>query len=114
MSSVFLFGSPEWTIRFVGFNTDNSGMAVLLGMVIMTETVSLLEFWGMLARADWYYEASDDHSVWQAGVESFRKLEEIAKQSSKHTKLYQRFGDHYFSGKPWGTKQAPLPRKPKS
>jgi hypothetical protein len=76
------------------------------------DKVSLTEYWDMLNSHDWYYDFSDDHSVWKAGVANRDKLNTIARQSDDHKKLRDDFSKHYFSGEPWGTERAPKPPRP--
>jgi hypothetical protein len=71
-------------------------------------------FWDELNRADWYYNYSDDHRVWQSGSDAFAKLEAKAKKSPELQALYDGFKAHHFSGKPWGNEQAPKPERPAS
>src|SRR5262245_2918175 len=78
-----------------------------------SKMTTLAEFWDMLAAKDWYYEMSDDHSVWTRGVAYDQKLAAIRKESPEHEKLASEFTAHYYSGKPWGTVQSPLPERPK-
>lgn len=42
-----------------------------------------------LKAHDWYYQYSDDHSVWRAGSSEHNILWSIAKQSPEHLKAYQ-------------------------
>jgi hypothetical protein len=43
----------------------------------------------LLKEHDWYYQYSDDHSVWRAGSHSHNVLWHFAKQSPEHLKAYQ-------------------------
>jgi hypothetical protein len=74
--------------------------------------VSLSEFWDMLNQHDWYHVFSDSWEIDQRGAENRAKLLEIAHQSDAHTKLFIDFENHYWTGKPWGTEQAPKPERP--
>lgn len=72
----------------------------------------LIEFYEMLQRHDWFYEFSDDHSVWQRGETSKTKLISISTQTPEHRTLYNGFVAHYYSGASWKTEKKPLPPKP--
>lgn len=73
---------------------------------------TLQEFYDKLERADWFYEMSDDHSVWHRGSAEFGGLEAISKESPEHKALYDGFHKHYYSGKPWNTEKVSKPERP--
>lgn len=60
-------------------------------------TTSLPEYWDALKRADWYYDYSDDHSVWARGSNEMGRLQRIAKESDAHQALYDGWKAHYNS-----------------
>jgi len=64
---------------------------------------TLQEFDAQLAAHDWFYEYSDDHSVWEAGRAAHSKLLAAAKASPQHQALYDLWYRRWFTGKPWGT-----------
>jgi muramidase (phage lysozyme) len=68
------------------------------------KNISLSEYEKLLRVHDWLFEDSDDNSVWQAGFDNHRKLEEIAKQSKEHRKLFNDYREV----------RNPLYKKPKS
>lgn len=74
--------------------------------------VSLTEFYNMLEVFDWYWEMSDDGRTYSKGKKLQGDLLKIAEQSPKHQKLFEEFEQYYWSGTPWGTTQAPKPKKP--
>lgn len=74
--------------------------------------MNLTEYYDRLEKADWFYEFSDDHSVWKRGSTEFANLRGLAKQSSEHQALFDAFRTHHFSGKPWGTEKQPKPERP--
>lgn len=75
--------------------------------------MSLQDFYDRLDKADWYYQMSDDGSVWRSGERAFGELQDIAKESPEHQALYDSFSKHYYTGPSWGTEQAPKPERPK-
>lgn len=74
--------------------------------------VSLVDFWDMLNRHDWFYTYSDDHSVYRRGQAHQDALEAVSKQSPEHAALFKGFHNYHFSGKPWNTPQEPKPERP--
>lgn len=77
----------------------------------MAEKKTLREYWNMLASHDWYYEYSDDHSVWRRGSSAESTLRMHAAQSPEHKALYEDFREHYFPPRN-ATVQKPLPPRP--
>ena len=68
----------------------------------------------MLTRHDWYYDHSDDHSVWQKGRDASENLRRIAESNGQEYKdLRLSFRAYYFSGKTFGKEEQPYPEKPK-
>jgi len=43
------------------------------------------EYTELLKSADWFFEYSDDHNVWQSGINQFQKLEKIAQEIDPNT-----------------------------
>ena len=41
------------------------------------------EYFDMLKRHDWFYEYSDDHSVWQKGQSAKAELQSLAKTNDQ-------------------------------
>ena len=46
------------------------------------------DYFEMIDNFDSYYAYSDDNTVWRAGVNTEKKIEEARKQSPEHQKLY--------------------------
>lgn len=67
--------------------------------------MTLKEFDQALANFDWFYEYSDDHSVWQRGSTAHSKILATAKTSPQHQELYDLWKKRWFTGKPWGTQE---------
>lgn len=65
----------------------------------------LKEYYNLLDKHDWFYEYSDDFSVWSAGQNKRQKLLAIAKESDTHKQLYIAFEQYKFN-------QAPKPKEP--
>lgn len=65
--------------------------------------MQLKEYDSLLAKHDWYYNYSDDYSVWATGDRNYEHLREISKLSDQHLKLFQAWGRLYFSGEPFET-----------
>lgn len=85
-------------------------------------TTSLSDYYNMLSGLDWTYEMSDDHQVWKRGSAAMGKVEDIARQSEEHKKLFDAYKAHAWSGwksKPDGTpdydagREVPKPERPK-
>lgn len=74
--------------------------------------MELGEYYDELEKHDWFYDYSDDHSVWRRGQAARNKLSSIASQSPEHKALWDGFNKHVFSGPNWGTEKAPKPEKP--
>jgi len=72
---------------------------------------SLEQFWNVLCRHDWYFQFSDDFSVWKRGAEIEKAVLEMAKQTEIHQQLYDTFHTYNFSGGAFGTKQTAAPQK---
>ena len=68
----------------------------------------------MLSRHDWYYDYSDDHSVWQKGRDASEQLRRIAENGQEYKDLRLAFRAYYFSGDAFANKEKqPYPEKPK-
>lgn len=59
----------------------------------------LTELATLCSKHDWYYDYSDDHSVWKRGEAEYKKIEELRKDIFLHRKelweaaeeIYQRY-----------------------
>jgi len=58
------------------------------------------EFYNELCRFDWWYEYSDDHSVWRRGSDRERELSYKAESLGESAKeMFSKFRYEYSSGK---------------
>ena len=58
------------------------------------------ELYNQLCRFDWWYDYSDDHSVWTRGTDKERELERIAESLGEAgTEMFSKFRYEYKSGK---------------
>ena len=58
------------------------------------------ELYNQLCRFDWWYDYSDDHSVWTRGSDKERELERIAESLGDDGKeMFSKFRYEYKSGK---------------
>jgi hypothetical protein len=73
---------------------------------------SLGEVWDTLNTFDWFYEMSDDHSVWKRGHAAKARLDSLAAMVDGGAELVSAYTKHIYSGKPWGTEKAPKPARP--
>lgn len=74
--------------------------------------MTLQEFHARLASHDWHYAYSDSGYVFRRGSAEASVLREASKLSPEHEALYKAWHTHVYSGKPWGTEQAPRPEMP--
>jgi len=73
--------------------------------------ISLEAFWNVLCRHDWYFEFSDDFSVWKRGAAAESQVKTIASQSDKHQQLFEAFHNYNFGGASFGTNRPDEPQK---
>lgn len=78
----------------------------------LPDAMSLSEFYDALSGFDWYYDFSDDYSVYNSGRRREAELSKLAKQSSEHQALFDAWSKHMFTGKAWGNERAPKPERP--
>ncbi len=76
--------------------------------------LTLEEYYDQLDKHDWFYEYSDDHTIWQKGSEERARLQRVSMQSPNHKKLWDGFNQYHFSGEAFGTDKNPKPKRPKS
>ena len=55
--------------------------------------MTVKEYYIALCQHDWWYDYSDDHSVWTKGFETNRKLRDISDESQQHKKLWLAFNN---------------------
>lgn len=60
--------------------------------------MQLKEYDNLLAQHDWYYNYSDDYTVWSKGDSSYQRLLDISKLTDDHAKLFQAWGKLHFCG----------------
>lgn len=79
----------------------------------MEKRTSLVEYYEMLEKHDWYYMFSDDSTVYNKGHAARNSLNSIAaKGGQEYVDLLRAFSEHMFSGEPWKNERAPKPEKP--
>ena len=74
--------------------------------------VTLAQYYDMLEAHDWYFDWSDDGSVWRRGQANVDKLVAIAEQSPEYEQLFMAYREHMFTGEPWDSPRAPKPDRP--
>lgn len=75
-------------------------------------TLTLQEFYDLLANHDWYYQWSDDMRAYRAGQANEKVIEALAEQSDEHKKLYEEYSLAMFSGNIFGCPDHPIPERP--
>ena len=79
----------------------------------MTTKPTLAQFWDKCEAFDWFYEMSDDGSVYRAGRRAQGEIEALAKASGpEYEAMWAAFGAHHYSGHAWGTEKQPKPERP--
>jgi len=63
----------------------------------MTEE-ELSEFYKRLGWHDWFYEYSDDHSVWNRGKNAERELMTDARKDKRAEVLFESYRSYIFKG----------------
>ena len=63
----------------------------------MTEE-ELKEYYQQLTWHDWFYEYSDDHSVWRRGNQKERELMSIAQKDKRAEVLFEGYRSYMFKG----------------
>ena len=58
----------------------------------------LKEYYQQLAFHDWFYEYSDDHSVWQRGSDKERQLMNDARKDKRAEALFEAYRNYMFKG----------------
>lgn len=53
--------------------------------------VTLREYYKMLDKHDWFFDMSDDHSVWSKGWLNDKLIHTTSTHSDEHKKLYDAF-----------------------
>lgn len=71
--------------------------------------MNLADYFRELELHDWYYEFSDDHSVWTKAKANEKRLIALRLESPQHAALYDAFLSHYSTGPAWGNEKTPKP-----
>ncbi len=66
------------------------------------------QFFADCSAFDWYYNFSDDHSVWKRGESGIRTLKGRI-TSDKRQQIFDDWNMYKFSGVNFGTEQTPQP-----
>ena len=74
--------------------------------------MTLREYWEELNQHDWYFEWSDDGSVWKRGSDDRKRLRQLSMLSNEHQDLYAGFHEHHFNGQVFGTPNVEKPEIP--
>lgn len=72
----------------------------------------LQSYYDELANHDWFYEYSDDHSVWRKGSSAQTQLRAKSNKAPEHLSLYNAWSSYMFSGDAFGTEKQPKPERP--
>ena len=59
----------------------------------------LKQYWHRLERHDWFYEYSDDHSVWKRGSDYERELMYDARKGKRAESLFEAYRAYMMRGK---------------
>lgn len=70
--------------------------------------MTLAQFYDQLKRHDWYYQMSDDDSVWRRGAQNKLRLIDFAKTIKGGAELMSAFSAHYVVH----GERGPLPERP--
>lgn len=67
-------------------------------------------FFNICSSHDWFYNSSDDNSVWRKVAASNKKLFAASEESEKHKEIYVAWHSYVFSGRSFGTDPKPKPK----
>tara|TARA_A100001015_G_C14818516_1_gene643728 strand:+ start:364 stop:597 length:234 start_codon:yes stop_codon:yes gene_type:complete len=59
--------------------------------------MKIAEYFKELEKHDWYYNYSDDHSVWRKGNENTKRLQAIAQEQPILGRMYTEYSVWIFS-----------------
>jgi hypothetical protein len=62
--------------------------------------MNLVEYFKELQSHDWYYEYSDDHSVWTKGKNNLGRLQAAAQENEAMLRMYNDYADYVFNKMP--------------
>jgi len=57
------------------------------------------EYRKTLKAHDWYYNFSDDHRVWQRGLESYKKLTILRKENDPNFSIWNEYAPNMFKAR---------------
>ena len=57
----------------------------------LVSSENIREYFNRLRNHDWYYDYSDDHSVWKRGNESRDRLLNTAAENTQYKEMYNEF-----------------------
>ena len=77
-----------------------------------TATDTLRDYFDRCEAHDWYFEMSDDHSVWRRGLAADAALRAEAKTDAAKQAILDGWAKHMFTGQPWGNERAARPVRP--
>jgi len=72
----------------------------------------LQNFYDKCQSFDWYFDWSDDGSVWDRGQKNYSLLKIEAASSPEKKSIFDLWHLHMFSGPSFGTEKAPRPARP--
>lgn len=76
------------------------------------QPMPLLDYYLLLEKHDWFFDYTEDPTVWRRGQAAHAHLQQIAKTSPEHQALYQKYRDYVFSGASFDKERLPKPEKP--
>ena len=56
------------------------------------------EFYSFVARHDFYYTYSDDHSVWRRGEDQDKVIRHVLQTNPEYSTIYNAFVNYNFNG----------------
>lgn len=101
-----------WWKPYQGKEYDRQKTLEFLELVKTIKMTKINDYYDMLEKHDWYHAWSDSYEVDSAGADNYKKLSTIAQESPEHEALLEAFGDHHFSGEPFGKPKISKPERP--
>lgn len=74
--------------------------------------MNIQEYYDLLDKHDWFYQFSDDMSVYGAGEKAQKKIQTLSDTSTVHRDLYLSFQGYKFSGPSYKTAALAKPVRP--
>ena len=72
--------------------------------------ISKTSYFTMCESFDWYYNESDDFTVWNKGLNNDKILMRAYQDQPELEPIYEAWRKYFLSGKDWGTEKAPEPK----